>query len=334
MDLIYRYDHTFGLPAAGKGKSSSAAHSLVNWLLASPAPLAGERRFPEIARARGQAHRRPKEEISAAPAKLTSADRQRIQEWVQKQLPNLQSQLPYLTDKFWNLLKRSIGGFLGVTGFLLSLVMVPIYFFFLLKERPAIERRWREYLPFRNSPLKDEVAAVLSQINSYVIAYFRGQLLVCLIDGMLIGTALLLLGLNFAPLIGLLVVILTMIPYLGIVLCWVPAVLIAAAQWGDWTHPLIVTLVFFGHAKSRSDFHCPTHRRKFRRPASDDGHRFDFRLGFAHRRTARSDSGRPSHRDAQGPARALCLGPPSAREGGEQIEEVPVVQAAKDEAIA
>ena len=45
------------------------------------------------------------------------------------------------------------------------------------------------------------------------------------------------LGLNFAPLIGVLVVILTMIPYIGIVICWVPAVLIAAFQWGDWRHP-------------------------------------------------------------------------------------------------
>src|SRR6266853_4643197 len=61
---------------------------------------------------------------------------------------------------------------------------------------------------------------------------------------MLIGTALFCVGLNFAPLIGLLVVILTMIPYIGIILCLIPAVLIAAAQWGDWTHPLIVTGVF------------------------------------------------------------------------------------------
>jgi len=159
-------------------------------------------------------------------------------------LPNLERQLPYIAEKIWTLLKQSIGGFLGITGFLLSLVMVPIYLFFLLKESPAIERRWREYLPLRNSPLKTEVAAVLSQINSYVIAYFRGQLLVCLIDGTLIGTSLYLAGLNFAPLIGLLVVILTMIPYVGIILCWIPAVLIAAAQWGDWQHPLIVTAVF------------------------------------------------------------------------------------------
>ena len=35
-----------------------------------------------------------------------------------------------------------------------------------------------------------------------------------------------------------------MIPYIGIILCWIPAVLIAAGQYGDWQHPLIVTAVF------------------------------------------------------------------------------------------
>ena len=94
------------------------------------------------------------ETIQPAPTKLTSADRQRFQDWVQKQLPALEKQLPDLITKLWALVKTSVGGFLGVTGFLLSLVMVPIYSFFLLKERPAIERRWREYLPLRNSPSK------------------------------------------------------------------------------------------------------------------------------------------------------------------------------------
>ena len=256
VDWVYRYDENLGLITPGKGKSASAAHSLVNWLLPSPSPTPGEPVSAAISTPAPQATP-PIEEISAAPAKLSSAERLRIQEAVEKLLPNLQRQLPTLADKFWNLLKTSIGGFLGVTGFLLSLVMVPIYLFFFLKERPAIQRRWKEYLPLRNSPLKDEVATILTQINSYLIAYFRGQLLVCLIDGMLIGTALFLLGLNFAPLIGLLVVILTMIPYIGIVVCWVPAVLIAAAQWGDWTHPIIVTLVFFGIQNLEAIFIAP-----------------------------------------------------------------------------
>ena len=246
VDLIYRYEHTFGL--SSKGNSTG----LINWLLAgpTPAPSATPRATPKPPSASGEV-------IAPVPTKLTSADRQRIQDWVQKQLPALEKQLPDLIAKLWLLIKTSVGGFLGVTGFLLSLVMVPIYSFFLLKERPAIQRRWREYLPLRNSPLKDEVATTISQINSYAIAYFRGQLLVCVVDGVLIGTALTIYGLNFAPLIGLLVIPLTMVPYLGIVICWIPAVIIAAAQWGDWWHPLVVTIIFIAVQNLEGLFYAP-----------------------------------------------------------------------------
>lgn len=259
VDLIYRYNHSFGAPVAGKTKPTSAATNVVNWLLASPTPASQpDATVPPAPSPPTDANTAaPPELIGPVPPKLTSAERQRIQEWVERQLPNLQRQLPDLSAKLWNLIRSSIGGFLGVTGFLLSLVMVPIYLFFLLKERPAIERRWKEYLPLRASPLKDEVATVLMQINSYIIAYFRGQLLVCLIDGTLIGIALLVLGVNFAPLIGVLVVFLTMIPYIGIVLCWIPAVLIATAQWGDWMHPLIVTAIFFGIQNLEAIFIAP-----------------------------------------------------------------------------
>ncbi|MFL6521495.1 MAG: AI-2E family transporter [Chthoniobacterales bacterium] len=250
VDLIFKYDHAFGGPSTKRDKVSPT-NSLLNWLFASPSPSrkptptpAPDTTSPPEISASDSPTPVPREEIAPTPDKISNADRQRIQAWVQRQLPNLERQLPYISEKIWGLVKQSIGGFLGVTGFLLSLVMVPIYLFFLLKESPGIEKRWREYLPLRNSPLKNEVAAVLEQINKYVIAYFRGQLLVCLIDGTLIGTALYFTGLNFAPLIGVLVVILTMIPYIGIILCWIPAVLIAAGQYGDWNHPLLVTGVF------------------------------------------------------------------------------------------
>jgi predicted PurR-regulated permease PerM len=259
VDFIYRYDRTFGTPGGAKGKSS-AATGFIDWLLAPPArPAAMPQPTPLASPTAGQnspANRT--EEISAAPSKLTTAERQHIREWVERELPSWQNQLPYFADKLWQLVQKSVGGFLGATGFLLSLVMVPIYLFFLLREGPAISRRWKEYLPLRASPLKEEVAEVISQINNYVIAYFRGQLLVCLVDGVLIAAALMgFVGLNFAPLIGLLVVVLTMIPYIGIVLCWIPAVLIAAIQFGDWTHPLIVTLIFIVIQNLEAIFYAP-----------------------------------------------------------------------------
>src|SRR5438874_9818899 len=255
VDLIYRFDHTFGLLGEAHGKSAST--SLTNWLIgpaASPSPRAQPIATPTASPA---ATASATEMIAPSSPKLTTAERQRIQAYVEKQIPKLEQALPIVLEKLWDVLKKSIGGFLGITGFLLSLILVPIYLFFLLNEKPRIQQRWKEYLPLRASPLRDEVAEALSEINKYVTAYFRGQLLVCLVDGVLIGTALTLIGLNFAPLIGLLVVNLTMIPYIGIIVCWVPAVLIAAFQWGDWLHPIGVTLIFIVIQNLEGIFYAP-----------------------------------------------------------------------------
>jgi predicted PurR-regulated permease PerM len=251
VDIIVQFNRTIGATNGSRSRPASPTSSFVNWLLGpsvshpSPTPTPA----PPASAAAQPTASAPIEEIAPAPAKITSADRQRFQATVDKIIPNLDRYLPTLAEKGWNLIKTSVGGFLGITGFLLSLIMVPIYLFFFLKERPRIEERWKDYLPLRASPLKDEVAEVL--------AYFRGQLLVCLVDGVLIGSALTILGLNFAPLIGLLVVVLTMIPYIGIVVCWVPAVLIAAFQWGDWTHPIVVTVIFIAIQNLEGMFYAP-----------------------------------------------------------------------------
>src|SRR5438552_696654 len=255
VDLIVQYNRVVGT-TSGRGKSASS--SLVNLLLGtppphtpSPTPSAAPTPLPETTAS-------PVEAISATPAKISSAERQQLEARAEKIIPNLERYLPTLAEKLWDIVKKSVGGFLGVTGFLLSLVMVPIYLFFLLKERPRIEKRWKDYLPLRPSPLKDEIAGALGEINGYIIAYFRGQLLVCLVDGVLIGSMLTIYpGLNFAPLIGCLVVVLTMIPYIGIVLCWIPAVIVAAFQFADWTHPLVVTGIFILIQNLEGMFYAP-----------------------------------------------------------------------------
>ncbi len=161
-----------------------------------------------------------------------------MMEWMQKQLP----ELPL---KAWRFISGGVQGFLGAAGFLLGLVLVPIYLYYFLINAESISQRWGNYLPLRASPFKNEVINCLNEINSYLIAFFRGQILVTMIDGTLIGVSLFILGVKFALLIGLMVAVLQLIPYLGVLLCWIPSVLIAYAQWGDWQHPAMVTLIFF-----------------------------------------------------------------------------------------
>jgi predicted PurR-regulated permease PerM len=166
---------------------------------------------------------------------------------------SLTAALPVVIRNVWNFIRTSVGGFLGVFGFLLSMVIVPIYLYYFLIESRHISASWGDYLPLRASAFKDEVVSALSEINGYLIAFFRGQLLVSMINGVATGLLLVFFGVDFGLLIGLLLCFLGLIPYLGIVVCWFPAVIVASVQGGSWLIPdtpwyllpLVVTGVFF-----------------------------------------------------------------------------------------
>ena len=167
-------------------------------------------------------------------------------EWVR-------TSLPVVLKNLWNITKSSVGGFLGVFGFLLSMIIVPLYLYYFLIESAKIKSTWSDYLPLRASAFKDEVVSCLTEINGYLIAFFRGQLFVSMINGLATGIGLMILGLDFGLLIGLSLCILGIIPYLGIALCWIPAAVIASVQTGAgifpdaspwWALPLAVTAVF------------------------------------------------------------------------------------------
>ncbi|MEI6349551.1 MAG: AI-2E family transporter [Verrucomicrobiota bacterium] len=166
-------------------------------------------------------------------------------EYVQQATDWIQHQLPTLPPKIWQWVSGGLQGFLGIFGLLFGLILVPIYLYFFLINAGKISEHWSDYLPLRASPFKDEVVDCLNEINSYLIAFFRGQILVTMIDGALLGLALFFLGLKFALVIGLMVAVLQLIPYLGVIVCWIPAMLIAFGQWGfDW-HAIAVTVIFF-----------------------------------------------------------------------------------------
>ena len=165
--------------------------------------------------------------------------------WVQQSLQYLRDQLPTVAQRTWALVQSSLSGVFGAFGFLFGLFMVPIYLFFFLKESPTIAHTWSRYLPLRKSEFRDELVLVLTEINSYLINFFRGQLVVSMIDGVLTAIGLSVLGLQFGFLIGLFLAILGIIPWVGFAICYIPAVIIAFVQFNDLAHPIWVTIIFF-----------------------------------------------------------------------------------------
>lgn len=131
-----------------------------------------------------------------------------------------------------------------VFGVLAGLALVPIYLFYFLIEKRGIASNWTAYLPVQDSAFKEELVFVLRSINDYLIAFFRGQVLVAICDGILYTIGFSLIGLPYAVLIGVMATILTIIPFLGAIATVAVALVVALVQFGDWQHPLLVLAVF------------------------------------------------------------------------------------------
>jgi len=152
----------------------------------------------------------------------------------------LTGSLPKIGSWLWDHVLKIFSGF----GLLAGLVLIPVYAFYFLLEQRRIESRWKHYLPLQDSRAKEEVVFVLDAISGYLIAFFRGQVLVAICDGVLYTVGFLIIGVNYAYLLGLAAVVLTMIPFLGAIIICVAAVALAFVQYGDWQHPLLVLAVF------------------------------------------------------------------------------------------
>ena len=116
---------------------------------------------------------------------------------------------------------------LGFLGLVIGMIMVPVYLFFFLKDSAAIRTHWHDYMPFKASRFKTSLVDTLQEINGYLVSFFRGQVLVAAIDGFLVGVTLTIFGLPYGLLIGVFMAILGVIPYVGNILCLIPACIIA-----------------------------------------------------------------------------------------------------------
>ena len=76
------------------------------------------------------------------------------------------------------------------------------------------------------------------------MAFVRGQMLVSLIDGVLLGIALMCLGLPYAITIAAAAALLGIIPYIGMISTSIPALLIAWFTWHDVSMVVAVAAIF------------------------------------------------------------------------------------------
>lgn len=117
--------------------------------------------------------------------------------------------------------------FSGLSGFLYFFVFIPILSFMILLQIDSLPKTAAENLLKENPGL-----ARFQKFASSIMVYVFGRFKVNLLTGLIFGIALLIIGVDFPFVWGLLTVILSFIPYLGIVIAGIPPVILAFAEGG------------------------------------------------------------------------------------------------------
>ncbi len=111
-------------------------------------------------------------------------------------------------------------GFLGgviykVVVTFLGWFILPIYIALLLSMRPLGGKDIKEILVFLPEKTRDNIAFLIDQFLGIMVSFFRGQVLVALVQGVCFGIGFQLIGLSYGLIIGLCLGLLNIVPYLG-----------------------------------------------------------------------------------------------------------------------
>jgi predicted PurR-regulated permease PerM len=142
----------------------------------------------------------------------------------------------------------------AIANIVTLLLITPLVAFFAMRDWDAILAKIDSLFP---RPYAPTIREQLRLIDQTISGYIHGQALVSLIVGVYYAVALSIAGLQFAIILGIVVGILSFVPYLGEATGVVLAVGLGAMQFGSWTMVLIIGAIFLaGHLVS-SDYLQP-----------------------------------------------------------------------------
>jgi len=98
---------------------------------------------------------------------------------------------------------------------LFAWAVLPVYLAFFLMAKPFEAKQIGEFLPFLKKETKDDVIYLLDQFIAILLTFFRGQIIIALIQGVLFAVGFALVGLPYGIVIGMALGMLNIIPYLG-----------------------------------------------------------------------------------------------------------------------
>lgn len=167
----------------------------------------------------------------------------RLKDWLQGMSVSALAPAGLFAGRFFSTLAGTLTG-------LLSLIIVPVVFFYFLRDISAIREGVLSVVPPRHRRAAEDR---LNEADRVFSGYLRGQMTVALILAAFYSIGLSIVGTRFGVLIGIASGLLNVVPYLGVAL-GLGASLIMAAVDASGRGPVIGVLAVFGLAQGLEGF--------------------------------------------------------------------------------
>ncbi|CAC9924638.1 putative sporulation integral membrane protein YtvI [Aedoeadaptatus nemausensis] len=168
--------------------------------------------------------------------KVTNIDMSRIlnnvQDGIEQYLNSLQTSL---LDR----LRSMASGMYAAFGRIVSFILVLILTYYFTVDKNRIKVKMYKMIP---SSYRSDILYLASEINTAMLEFVKGKLLLAVIVGVTTTIMLLILGVNFAVAIGLITIVADIIPYIGPFLAFVPAFFFSVMD--SWTKAIWVSIFF------------------------------------------------------------------------------------------
>jgi predicted PurR-regulated permease PerM len=163
---------------------------------------------------------------------------------VRHRVAEVKGDLPHLAEKvFSDVLAFLTGGIATLFSIVSFLVLVPVYLFFLLKNLNSWWERLTHWMP---RAYRERTLATLGRIHRANMAFFRGQLTISLIEGLIIFLVLSALHVGYPLLFGVLYAVASVIPFLGVIVMFAGVELFVLADTGQFGTTFWMVAGLFG----------------------------------------------------------------------------------------
>ena len=133
---------------------------------------------------------------------------------------------------------KGLGFVLTVLGYV---VLTPVLAFYLIRDWDRVTASVVDLVPL---PKRDGFTEFFGECDGIVSSYLRGQVTVALSVGAVTGIGLAIASFPYAATLGFVVAIFSVVPYLGLVLSLIPAIVIALVSGSVWASLLKVAIVY------------------------------------------------------------------------------------------